>query len=118
MQLLEGADLGARVELIVADSHAEELAQIGDFDLLFVDGDHTRAGALADLEAFLPRLREGGDVLIHDCYPEMEVQQAVFDFLRSHDVHVVRSPYIPSSHWHTDAGSITHFVKPLPPARY
>jgi hypothetical protein len=110
-RLLAVTDVGGKVELIVADSHRDELSQIGDFDLLFVDGDHTRAGALADLETFFPRLRAGGDVLVHDCYPEMEVQLAVFDFLARHDVQIVRSPDISSLHWHTEAGSIAHFRK-------
>jgi methyltransferase family protein len=48
------------VELIVSDSHRDELREIGEFHLLFIDGDHTREGALADLDKFFPRLQAGG----------------------------------------------------------
>jgi len=35
-------------------------------DLLFVDGNHSYEGCRADLEAWLPRLRDGGMLIMHD----------------------------------------------------
>jgi predicted O-methyltransferase YrrM len=53
---------------IQADSNAEKqkvLAEIPDaLDLLFVDGDHTYAGCMSDLETYGSRAKV---VLIHDC---------------------------------------------------
>jgi predicted O-methyltransferase YrrM len=110
-RLFANNDTGENVELLVGDSHAGAFPEIGDFDLLFVDGDHTHEGVLADLERFFPRLAPGGHVLVHDCYPEMEVLAAVVDFVSRHDVAVIQSPYIPSEHWRMPAGSLVHFVK-------
>src|SRR5262249_19722872 len=107
--------VGANVELIVGDSHGGDFAEIGDFDLLFVDGDHSYAGAYADLESFVPRLADDGHLLLHDCYAEGTVQLAVLDFADRTDLTTVRSPDIPSSHWQTSYGSMAHFTKP--PAR-
>lgn len=36
------------------------------YQVLFIDGDHTRAGALADLRRFVPYVAPGGVVLVHD----------------------------------------------------
>jgi hypothetical protein len=40
-----------------------------------------------------------------------EVHQSVVDFVNGHDVEIVRTPYIPSQHWHTPTGSLAHFIK-------
>jgi predicted O-methyltransferase YrrM len=112
-QLLIESDVGENVELLVGDSQQGDFPQVDDFDLVFVDGQHTREGCRADLERFYPRLALGGHVLVHDCYAEQQVQQAVLDFVAAHDVTILRSPYIPNAHWHTSAGSIAHLTKPL-----
>jgi predicted O-methyltransferase YrrM len=39
----------------------------GEADLLFIDGDHTRAGCLLDLQRWTPKVKTGGTVLVHDC---------------------------------------------------
>jgi predicted O-methyltransferase YrrM len=39
-------------------------------DLLFIDGDHSYEGCLADMEAWLPRVRPGGWVAFHDAGQE------------------------------------------------
>ena len=48
-------------------SSAEAARQLtGGVEILFIDGDHSDAGAAADVEIWLPRLIEGGTVLMHD----------------------------------------------------
>lgn len=39
-------------------------------DFLFIDGDHTRRGCFRDAEVFLPLLKVGGVMVLHDIYPE------------------------------------------------
>jgi predicted O-methyltransferase YrrM len=107
--------VGRNVELIVGDSQRDELPEIGRFDLLFVDGDHSYEGCLADLEQLVPRLTPNGQIVLHDCYAENPVQRAVLDFARGTELEVVRSPRIPRRHWFTPYGSLAHFTKP--PAR-
>src|SRR5581483_9789589 len=109
--LLRREGVGDNVRLLVGDSHAQPFPEVGAFDVLFVDGDHSTEGCLADLEAFYPRLAPGGHLLLHDCYPGTGVQDAAIEFLRRADVDVVRSPYVIASHWHTSTGSIAHLVK-------
>lgn len=45
------------------------------FDLITVDGDHSRRGAIADLECVIPRLKVGGilvfDDISHPAHPEL-----------------------------------------------
>lgn len=38
-----------------------------EIDLLFIDGDHSFDGALADLRNFAPHVADGGWLLLHDC---------------------------------------------------
>ena len=38
----------------------------GGVEVLFIDGDHSDAGASADVDLWLPRLIDGGTVLMHD----------------------------------------------------
>jgi predicted O-methyltransferase YrrM len=38
----------------------------GGIDLAFIDGDHTRRGCLRDAEVFLPLLKIGGVLVLHD----------------------------------------------------
>jgi len=56
-------------------------------DLLFIDGDHTYEGALADLVRWTPLVKEGGFLLVHDCacatnptphYLHFEVTRALY----------------------------------------
>lgn len=39
-------------------------------DIVFIDGGHLFAQALADIEAWLPRIRDGGIMALHDYVPE------------------------------------------------
>ena len=64
-----------RVELISGNSH-EVLPRYFDdhpktfFDLITVDGDHSKRGAIQDLSDVLPRLKVGGVIVFDDiCHP-------------------------------------------------
>lgn len=45
-------------------------------DVLFIDGDHSEAGALADFGDYAPLVRPGGLVLVHDVAQLPEVTKA------------------------------------------
>ncbi len=49
-------------------------------DMIFIDGDHSTAGCLADLNAWYSKLKPGGIFLGHDCYSE--VREAVETFMK------------------------------------
>jgi Methyltransferase domain len=58
---------GDRVRIIKGDS-VEAAKQVDDasLDFVFVDGDHSEGGVIADVIAWLPKLRPGGTMLGHD----------------------------------------------------
>jgi predicted O-methyltransferase YrrM len=47
-------------------TQAATLIPDGSLDLVFIDADHTEAGVLADIDAYLPKIREGGVMSGHD----------------------------------------------------
>ena len=49
-------------------------------DLAFIDGDHSYEGCLGDLRVVYPRVKHGGVILVHDCYPNSETLRAVKEF--------------------------------------
>jgi hypothetical protein len=49
-------------------------------DLLLLDGDHSYAGVKSDLALYVPKLNNGGFLLLHD-YVRPEVRQACEEFL-------------------------------------
>lgn len=55
---------------IEGDSHDREViadaAQWGEFDLAFIDGDHSYDGVHADFDAYAPMVRRGGIIAFHD----------------------------------------------------
>lgn len=56
----------------------------GSFNLVFVDGDHSEAGALTDLANVWGLVRHGGHVVVHDVmFPE--VMAALWQFLKIAD---------------------------------
>lgn len=68
------------VNMIDGDSHETVPAFFAAnadayFDLITVDGDHSRRGAIADLECVIPRLKVGGilvfDDICHPAHPEL-----------------------------------------------
>ena len=68
------------LEFLIGDSHdvlPRHFTEHPDlfFDLITVDGDHSEAGARADLETVMPRLKVGGalvfDDIAHPLHPEL-----------------------------------------------
>lgn len=63
---LERAGLARRVdEHVMTSADAARLIE-GPVELLFVDGDHSPAGAARDADLWLPRVIPGGVVMFHD----------------------------------------------------
>jgi len=56
----------------------------GSLDFVFIDADHSYEGALADIRAWVPKVREGGIVCGHDFdvpeYPMWGVRRAMKDY--------------------------------------
>jgi predicted O-methyltransferase YrrM len=108
--------VGGNVDLIIGDSQNTKYPQVKEFDVLFIDGDHTYEGCMADINNWYPHLAIGGHLLFHDSYatnhPRHGVQNAVSDFLESHpELQIIQSPYISPTHWNYPTGSIAHFIK-------
>src|ERR1700730_8284587 len=71
------ARAGERLQFIEGNSYADQTVSrvrrcLGthQFDFLFIDGDHSYAGALADFKAYYPLVRPGGLIACHDIVPD------------------------------------------------
>jgi predicted O-methyltransferase YrrM len=53
---------------ILADSkeYGKDWPKDRQIDLLFIDGDHTDVGVTGDIKAWLPHVKSGGNILLHD----------------------------------------------------
>ena len=59
------------------------------FDFIYVDGDHSYEGAIADLELARKKIKNGGIILGHDYSAEMpEVIKAVNDFIGQNNLQI------------------------------
>lgn len=102
---------GEKVQLIIGDSRVRH-ENVGQFDLLFIDGDHSVEGCFADIMTWWPKLAPGGHMVFHDCYFGCGVQGAVMQFLReSPDAEVIVGPIKPANHQWLDVGSLCHIRK-------
>ncbi len=103
----------ANIALIVGDSHAPDYSQVGQADLLFIDGDHSYRGCLGDIERWYGKVAAGGHILFHDAYMGSNgVQDAILDFMQDKpELRIVVSPYIGAMYWTLPAGSICHLQK-------
>ncbi len=54
----------------------------GIIDLLFIDGEHSYNGCRSDVEAWLPKVREGGVVVFHDYTWAEGVQRTIDEYIR------------------------------------
>jgi len=111
-RLLSEEGVGGNVSLVVGDSQRQKFPQVGSYDLLFVDGEHTYSACTRDLEQHVPGLAPGGQLVVHDCHLP-HVQSAVLDFVARHQFQAVRSAELPAAHWRTRHGSIAHYVKQM-----
>jgi predicted O-methyltransferase YrrM len=103
----------ALVDIITGDSQHTRYPQIGDIDILFIDGDHSYEGCLADIENWYGNLVANGHLLFHDSYfGGHGVQDAIAGFMDRHpELQVIQPPFIGTQYWHYPAGSIAHFIK-------
>jgi putative acetyltransferase len=85
---------------LLGDSHRLEAASVvrehGRFDLVLVDGDHTRAGVRQDTDLALAMLASGGTVAWHDANPKpayLDVRRFLEQDLASHAI-ATRDVYV------------------------
>jgi len=76
-----------KVTFLYGSSHPSTELHLAEWpkrpiDLLFVDGDHSYDGAMADMLAWAPMVRQGGYMLCHD-HNYKEVAEAVRDFIKA-----------------------------------
>src|SRR5580698_1877535 len=67
---LAAAGLEQRVIAVVGRSAAVAALWQAPLGLLFIDGGHTDAAAVADYEGWAPRVAPGGALAIHDVFPD------------------------------------------------
>lgn len=86
---------------------AAALVPDGSLDFCYLDGNHSKSYVLADLDAWVPKVRSGGYVAGHDYElvqrrKFLQVKAAVDEWRQSHDVgplHVVANDKTPSFFW-------------------
>jgi len=70
---------GEEITFRSADDSIENLLNAGlTYDVVFVDSWHTFDCSMRDLETGLSVLREGGVMVVHDCFPRKEFAGPVF----------------------------------------
>lgn len=98
------------IKLIVGDSTSPSNV-ISNFDVLFIDGDHSYEGVKADMENWYPALEVGGHVILHDCYDLYEIPRAVSEFIVGKNIAMYVSPFNSYMTNRKRWGSICHFQK-------
>lgn len=88
----------------------------GEFDMLFIDGDHSYEGCLFDLVKWGELLSVGGNIVLHDCFYNSGVFKAVVQFLqtRRSNYVVLNVPLIHTTMYKVNAtgfGSFCHLLK-------
>ena len=73
---LAAAGVSDRVRHLRMFSH-DALAEIGEIDVLYVDGAHRYAPARADIDDFGAQVVDGGTMLIHDSFSSIGVTAAI-----------------------------------------
>ncbi len=62
----------------------------GSFDLILIDGDHTRDGVIRDAEGVLPFAAKGAKILFHDCH-NADVRMGIDEFAADHKRRLIDS---------------------------
>ncbi len=94
-----GAGMDRFIEAIVGPS-VDVAAQFepGTLDAVFIDGDHGYEGYAADLDAWYPKVKQGGRIFGHDALPDQDVGRAVNAFAAANGLEVrVNEP--PAAHY-------------------
>lgn len=99
------------IKLYLHDSTDKSVSNNIDYDVVFIDGDHSYEGVYADLEAWYDNLARGGHVLLHDCYIGYYIQEALMDFTLDKNIQWLISPFHSVDYWSYDNGTIAHFRK-------
>lgn len=111
-RILAEVNVGQNVHLIVGDSQKAKYPEVGQIDLLYIDGDHSYDGCMNDLTNWYEKLAIGGHVVLHDCYFGGEgVQDAVLDFISDKSIELMVTPYKIRNHFRYPEGSICHFIR-------
>ncbi|MDB5492542.1 MAG: hypothetical protein JWO78_2391 [Micavibrio sp.] len=69
-QMAEQLGCADRVAFVAQSSISYLKDTAETFDFIFLDGDHSARSVYEEVAAALPRLREGGVILLHDYYPQ------------------------------------------------
>jgi predicted O-methyltransferase YrrM len=75
-------DISHRSTLLRESSPGALSSVEGGFDFVFIDGDHTRTGVVADLEVVTPRMTPDGVIILHDVL-YLEIQRGIADALQT-----------------------------------
>jgi predicted O-methyltransferase YrrM len=75
----------------------------GGLDLLFLDGDHAQAAVLSDLRSYVPKLKPGGILLLHDftyasvqaACAEFRATQPLIEGASADTLKIFRKPHLP-----------------------
>ncbi len=91
-----------RATFIEGDSQDQAVKWGEPIDLLFIDGDHNYLGVVKDLLSWLPHVKHGGRVMLHDyANNEPGVMRAIHDFVHLHKAYELEPAH----------GSIYTFIK-------
>lgn len=107
-ECLELSKQDPRVALIRAMSvDAAPLIPDGSLDFVYIDGNHAGRNVLEDMDAWWPKVKNGGLFSGHDCYDATdsghfcEVQTAVTRWMKEHQLTFYVTPC--TSWWHRKA---------------
>jgi len=64
---------------LTSDMFFKSLEDNVKYDIIFIDGLHTREQSLADILNSLKHLSDNGTILVHDCLPTAEYQTSIED---------------------------------------
>lgn len=98
------------IKLYTANSQKTDMSQKINYDMIFVDGDHSYNGCFNDLSNWYPNLKIGGHVILHDSFRPYNVPKAVIDYTLDKKVRFFLSPFNVTSAI-SPYGSLCHFQK-------